>query len=48
MLLDSVYKYAGIGHAAHAQYQTITVVILAEVLDEKDTYFLENERFTEK
>jgi len=42
MLLDSTYKYVGIGHAAHIQYQTITVVILAEILDEKDTYFLEN------
>lgn len=42
MLLDSVYKYVGIGHAAHTQYQTITVIILAEVLEEKDNYFLEN------
>lgn len=48
MLLDSTYKYAGVGHAAHTQYQTITVIILAEVLDEKDSYFLENERLSEK
>ncbi len=42
MLLDPVYKYAGIGQAAHSQHQTITVIILAELLDENDSYFLEN------
>ena len=44
MLLDPVYKYIGVGHAAHSQYQTVTVILLAEVLDEKDNYFLENSR----
>lgn len=48
MLLDPVYKYFGVGHAAHSQYQTVTVILLAEVLDEKDNYFLENSRLTEQ
>jgi hypothetical protein len=48
MLLDPVYKYIGVGHAAHSQYQTVTVILLAEVLDEKDNYFLENSRLTEQ
>jgi hypothetical protein len=48
MLLDPVYKYIGVGHAAHSQYQTVTVILLAEVLNEKDNYFLENSRLTEQ
>lgn len=48
MLLDPVYKYVGIGHAAHTQHQTITVIIFAQTLSENDTYFLENERLAEQ
>ncbi len=48
MLLDPVYKYIGVGHAAHSQYQTVTVILLAEALDDKDSYFLENSRLTEQ
>jgi hypothetical protein len=28
MLLDPVYRYIGIGHAVHSQYQYITVILL--------------------
>ena len=34
MLLDSKYKYIGVGVARHRQYETITVVILAEDVTE--------------
>ena len=32
MLLDPVYKYIGVGQSVHSQYQTVTVILLAEVL----------------
>jgi uncharacterized protein YkwD len=32
MLLDPVYRYMGVGHAAHSTFGLITVILLAETL----------------
>ena len=43
MLLDSKYKYIGVGTARHRQYDTITVVLLAEDLTEMRASMQESE-----
>lgn len=43
MLLDSKYRYIGVGSASHRQYETITVVLLAEEVSEMRASRMESE-----